>query len=143
MDYEKDFPSAVETLASYVGLEVPRENKNSSQNQEKINDIYDALNWAANRFQMELRNNPNKDQAIKERGLSGEIARFSIGYAPSGWSNLLKATKNENKPSIKILENCGMLIKNNEEDYYDRFRERIIFPIRDNRGRVIAFGVGF
>ena len=55
MDYEKlDFPSAVETLASYVGLEVPRENKNSSQNQEKINDIYDALNWAANRFQMEL-----------------------------------------------------------------------------------------
>ena len=64
---------------------------------------------------MELRNNPNKDQAIKylkERGLSGEIARdFSIGYAPSGWSNLLKAAKNENKPSIKILENCGMLIK--------------------------------
>ena len=146
MDYEKlDFPSAVETLASYVGLEVPRENKNSSQNQEKINDIYDALNWAANRFQMELRNNPNKDQAIKylkERGLSGEIARdFGIGYAPSGWSNLLKAAKNENKPSIKILENCGMLIKkNNEEDYYDRFRERIMFPIRDNRGRVIAFG---
>ena len=146
MDYEKlDFPSAVETLASYVGLEVPRENKNSSQNQEKINDIYDALNWAANRFQMELRNNPNKDQAIKylkERGLSGEIARdFGIGYAPSGWGNLLKAAKNENKPSIKILENCGMLIKkNNEEDYYDRFRERIMFPIRDNRGRVIAFG---
>ena len=146
MDYEKlDFPSAVETLASYVGLEVPRENKNSSQNQEKINDIYDALNWAANRFQMELRNNPNKDQAIKylkERGLSGEIARdFGIGYAPSGWNNLLKAAKNENKPSIKILENCGMLIKkNNEEDYYDRFRERIMFPIRDNRGRVIAFG---
>ena len=146
MDYEKlDFPSAVETLASYVGLEVPRENKNSSQNQEKINDIYDALNWAANRFQMELRNNPNKDQAIKylkERGLSGEIARdFGIGYAPSGWNNLLKAAKNENKPSINILENCGMLIKkNNEEDYYDRFRERIMFPIRDNRGRVIAFG---
>jgi DNA primase len=146
MDYEKlDFPSAVETLASYVGLEVPRENKNSSQNQEKIKDIYDALNWAANRFQMELRNNPNKDQAIKylkERGLSGEIARdFGIGYAPSGWNNLLKAAKNENKPSINILENCGMLIKkNNEEDYYDRFRERIMFPIRDNRGRVIAFG---
>ena len=147
MDYEKmDFPSAIEYLASSAGLEVPTENKNNNQNQEKINDVYHALSWASKEFQLELRNNSNKDQAIKylkERGLSGEIARdFGLGYAPPGWDNLLKsANKNINeKISIETLEICGMLVKKENGDYYDRFRERIIFPIKDNRGRVIAFG---
>ena len=147
MDYEKlDFPSAVENLASYAGLEVPKENTNNKKNQEKINDVYNALLWASKEFQFQLRNHSNKDQAInylKDRGLSGEIARdFGIGYAPPGWDNLLKLAKNNSnkKINIKILESCGMLVKKENGEYYDRFRERIIFPIRDNRGRVIAFG---
>ena len=147
MDYEKlDFPSAVENLASYAGLEVPKENTNNKKNQEKINDVYNALLWASKEFQFQLRNHSNKDQAInylKDRGLSGEIARdFGIGYAPPGWDNLLKSAKNNSnkKINIKVLESCGMLVKKENGEYYDRFRERIIFPIRDNRGRVIAFG---
>ena len=159
MDYENiDFPAAVETLAAMVGLDVPREEtggnselqrKRKSQSQS----LYDVLGWTAHHFQTQLRQHSNKKQAIeylKNRGLSGEIARdFGIGYAPPGWDNLLQAIEetpgdsNKNKTrqqKIAQLETCGMLVKKDNGDFYDRFRERIIFPIRDNRGRVIAFG---
>ena len=150
MDYENlDFPAAVESLASIAGLEVPREAGNSAQQQQRKSEsqcLYDTLAWAAKHFQLQLRQHKNKSQAIdylKNRGLSGEIARdFSIGYAPPGWDQLLNALPiGEQRPrQIKQLETCGMLVKKDSGDFYDRFRERIIFPIRDNRGRVIAFG---
>tara|TARA_B100000767_G_scaffold254684_1_gene260268 strand:- start:992 stop:2848 length:1857 start_codon:yes stop_codon:yes gene_type:complete len=150
MDYENlDFPAAVESLASVAGLEVPREASNSVEQRQRKSEsqgLYDTLAWAAKHFQLQLRQHSNKAQAIdylKNRGLSGEVARdFGIGYAPPGWDHLLNALAlGEQRPrQIKQLETCGMLVKKDNGDFYDRFRERIIFPIRDNRGRVIAFG---
>uniref|UniRef100_UPI003563974C DNA primase n=1 Tax=Amphritea sp. TaxID=1872502 RepID=UPI003563974C len=78
---------------------------------------------------------------LKNRGLSGQFAaRFGIGYAPPGWDNLLKKLARDEATKLR-LEQAGMLINKEDSDrYYDRFRERIMFPIRDMRGRVIAFG---
>lgn len=152
MDYESiDFPGAVEVLASSVGLEVPREQSETSgklhkQQQRKKQSIYDALLFASHFYQLQLRQHAKKDLAInylKKRGLSGEIARdFAIGFAPAGWDNLLKEAQanNQDQQQVNQLEAAGMLVKKDQGGYYDRFRERIIFPIRDNRGRVIAFG---
>lgn len=154
MDYENvDFPAAVESLAAMVGLEVPREESGGNsdlqrQHKSQAQSLYDVLAWTAHHFQIQLRQHSNKTQAIdylKNRGLSGEVARdFGIGYAPPGWDNLLQAIDNNDdkarQQKIAQLETCGMLVKKENGDFYDRFRERIIFPIRDNRGRVIAFG---
>ena len=150
MDYENlDFPAAVESLASVAGLEVPREAGNSAEQRQRKSEsqgLYDTLAWAAKHFQLQLRQHSNKSQAIdylKHRGLSGEVARdFGIGYAPPGWDHLLNAIPSgeQRARQRQQLETCGMLVKKDSGDYYDRFRERIIFPIRDNRGRVIAFG---
>lgn len=150
MDYDNvDFPAAVEILAGMLGLEVPREDSPQGQSQQRKSqsqNLYDTLAWTAKYFQGQLRQHANKQQAIsylKNRGLSGEVARdFGIGYAPPGWDNLLNAieTGDKKQRTISLLETSGMLVKKDNGDYYDRFRERIIFPIRDNRGRVIAFG---
>ncbi len=93
-----------------------------------------------------MRLHPDKQRAVdylKKRGLTGEIARdFALGYAPPGWSNLLE-TVGTDETLKKALLNAGMLIENpdnKKHPLYDRFRDRIIYPIRDNRGRVIAFG---
>ena len=151
MDYENiDFPAAVETLANMAGLEVPHEESSPSSSQRhqqeknKKASLYDTLQWVTKFYQTQLRSHRDKDKAIdylKDRGLSGEIARdFCIGYAPAGWDNLLKAAKNTEASMTEQLDATGMLIKKDNGDYYDRFRERVIFPIRDNRGRIIAFG---
>lgn len=152
MDYDSlDFPAAVESLAAMVGLEVPREEQrpgsdNQRQRKKQSESLYDALAWTSRHFQTQLRKHSNKKQAIdylKSRGLSGEVCRdFGIGYAPPGWDNLLNAVEDndQRKQRIAQLETAGMLVKKENGDFYDRFRERIIFPIRDNRGRVIAFG---
>ena len=149
MDYENvDFPAAVEALAAQVGIEVPREaiGDQQQQRQKKSQSIFDVLNFASHFFQTQLRKHPNKDIAvsyIKNRGLSGEIARdFALGFAPPGWDNLINAAKKAGFSTFQIqqLEAGGMLVKKENGQYYDRFRDRIIFPIRDNRGRIIAFG---
>lgn len=145
MDYERlDFPRAVEVLADAAGLEVPREATVFHQEPQQKRNIYTILEKAADYFCRQLREHPNKQRAIdylKARGLSGEIARdFSIGYAPPGWDNLLN-TLGDSEEDKQLLIDGGMLIDKPEENKcYDRFRDRIMFPIRDNRGRVIAFG---
>jgi DNA primase len=125
MDYDRqDFPGAVDNLSSLAGLEVPREEISPQQQvkQERRKTIYDLMEKVASYYQQQLKEHPQAQRAVdylKQRGLSGRIARdFDIGFAPPGWDNLLKTD--------------GKL--------YDRFRDRIMFPIRDNRGRVIAFG---
>lgn len=151
MDYDKvDFPNAIESLANIAGLEVPREQTSPQDKakQQRTKTLYETLNYANSFYQTQLRKHPNKQQAIDyliKRGLSGEIARdFSLGYAPAGWDNLLSSTINTTTkiplPSEKTLENAGLVIKKDNNQYYDRFRERIIFPIRDSRGRIIGFG---
>jgi DNA primase len=146
MDYERsDFPETIEKLAQHLGLQVPREDNPVLEAQQKAKkSIYDLLEQASNFYQQQLRQHSNKASPInylKGRGLTGDICKqFGIGYAPPGWDNLLKqlGQSEENK---QLLAEGGMLIeKDNGQGFYDRFRERLMFPIRDNRGRTIAFG---
>ncbi|WP_020681707.1 DNA primase [Marinobacterium rhizophilum] len=147
MEYDRlDFPVAVEELARLVGMEVPRENNSpqQAQREKQLKDLYGILDEAARFYQQQLTQHPQRDTAInylKGRGLSGQAAKaFGIGYAPPGWDNLLQAL-GADKQRTDALEQAGMLIHNEERNsHYDRFRERIMFPIRDMRGRVIAFG---
>ncbi|WP_373089572.1 DNA primase [Zhongshania sp.] len=146
MDYDRqDFPGAVDNLSSLAGLEVPREEINPQQQikQERRKTIYDLMEKVASYYQQQLREHPQAQRAVnylQQRGLSGRIARdFDIGFAPPGWDNLLK-TLGDNEEHRQQLIDGGMLIEKDDGKLYDRFRDRIIFPIRDNRGRIIAFG---
>jgi len=145
MDYERlDFPRAIEMLADSAGLDVPREASAFQEQPQQKKNIYTILEKAAAYYQQQLKEHPQKQRAVdylKARGLSGEIARdFDIGYAPPGWDNLLNHL-GQSDEDRQLLIDGGMLIeKEGENKLYDRFRDRIIFPIRDNRGRVIAFG---
>jgi len=149
-----EFPQAVDTLAGYAGLEVPREESKAQQRKSSENArIIEVLELASKFYQFQLRQHPHKEKAVsylKKRGVSGEIARdFGLGYAPPGWDNLLSAVGTDEKLQQSLLR-AGLIIqrdKKNESEnskeerqYYDRFRERIVFPIRDSRGRTIAFG---
>lgn len=139
------FPEAVEELAKLAGVEMPKtEGPVDHQREQRIKDIYSLLEEASEYYQQQLRKHPSKEIAVnylKNRGLSGQFAaRFGIGYAPPGWDNLLKKLARDEATKLR-LEQAGMLINKEDSDrYYDRFRERIMFPIRDMRGRVIAFG---
>ena len=148
MNYESlDFPDAIENIAAQMGIDVPREESSVSQkNREKNKTLYDVLQQSARFYQSQLRQHSERGRVVeylKNRGLSGEIARdFGLGYAPPGWNNLLE-TLGTDEAQKKALLNAGMLIENldnKQHPLYDRFRDRIIYPIRDNRGRVIAFG---
>lgn len=146
MDYERmEFPQAVENLANSAGLEVPREEGDRSQAQRDSNKpIYELLEQCANHFQQQLRQHSQAQQAInylKSRGLTGQIAKqFGVGYAPPGWDNIITALGDDDAKKHRLLQ-AGMTIENEEKKrQYDRFRDRIMYPIRDIRGRVIAFG---
>jgi DNA primase len=144
MEYDRlGFPEAVEELAKQQGMEVPRE-AGDDPDRGKRQDLYSILEQASQYYQEQLRSHPQAGKAtdyLKQRGLIGQIAhRFGIGYAPPGWDNLLK-TLGQSAPQKQLLLESGMLVDKPEENKcYDRFRERIMFPIRDARGRVIAFG---
>ncbi|NRA56044.1 MAG: DNA primase [Gammaproteobacteria bacterium] len=152
MEYDRlDFPDAIDELAGMYNLEVPREDsgteKKSAQqysiDKQKKLDYYELMEQVTTYFCQQLQSNKNSAQVIeylKMRGLSGEIAkRFSIGYAPDDWQEVKdkfgRGTERENQ----LLE-TGVLIKNEKGRTYDRFRNRVMFPIRDRRGRVIGFG---
>jgi len=147
-----DFPVAVETLARDNGMEVPREESPAaSRKQSEHAKSLEVLERASNFYQHQLRKHENRDAAIdylKARGVSGEIARdYGIGYAPPGWDNLLSALSEDGAEQTQLLK-AGLVIEKDRKEtedsttphYYDRFRHRIMFPIRDSRGRTIAFG---
>ncbi len=148
MDYENvDFPQAVATLAGSLGLEVPREQTPGGPAQPQREDsnkaLYALLEQAARYYQQQLRSHPEAQRAIsylKQRGLTGQIAKdFDLGFAPPGWDNLLQAL-GQDEHQRKLLLATGMLVQNDAGRSYDRFRDRVVFPIRDQRGRIIAFG---
>ncbi len=148
MDYENlEFPKAVETLASSVGLEVQREPSRGGQAQERREEsnksLYRLMEQVANYYKQQLRQHPQRSKAVnylKQRGLTGQIAgQFGLGFAPPGWDNLLKAM-GDSEEKKQMLMQAGMLVENDKGRVYDRFRDRVVFPIRDQRGRVIAFG---
>jgi len=146
IEYERQgFIDAVESLAKTAGVEVPREQTPGSQEKDfRRKKLYQSLENSSAFFQNQLRQHPQKHQAVnylKGRGLTGHIAKdFGIGYAPPGYSNLLSAL-GRNEEAIELLIDAGLVISKPEENKkYDRFRHRITFPIRDERGRVIGFG---
>lgn len=144
MDYTRlGFVEAVEMLARNLGLEIPREETPGQAPREDYQPLFNMLEQAAAWFEQQLRNPKVKDRPVtylKKRGLSGQTAKhFRLGYAPPGWDNLLGALGGDDKKRNQMLK-TGLLIENEQGRHYDRFRDRVMFPIRDNRGRVIAFG---
>jgi DNA primase len=145
MDYDHmDFLEAVEELAHRAGLEVPREAGTETAAQSPTQPLYHLLEEASRYYRKQLRSHPQAARAIdylKQRGLSGDIAaRFEIGFAPPGWDNLARALGTD-PAARKALLDAGLLIERPDGGgIYDRFRDRIQFPIRDRRGRTVGFG---
>lgn len=147
MDHDSlDFPQAVEDLAKRAGMDIPREEGGRSRTPRQPVDspLYPLLTAAADYYRQALKSHPTRKSAVdylKGRGLTGEIARdFGLGFAPPGWDNLNKHMAGD-KLQQKAMIDAGLLIENAENGrIYDRFRDRVMFPIRDSRGRVIAFG---
>ena len=138
-EYERlDFVEAVETLAAAMGVEVPRER---GREPPRDTGLYDVLADADRTYQGWLRRHATAHRAtdyLKRRGLGGVVARdFGIGFAPQGWEAIKTALSNV---GVERLIDAGLLIRNDNGRIYDRFRDRIMFPIRDTRGRVVGFG---
>ncbi len=133
------FVEAVEELARNIGVAVPRETPAPGQVQHRVApDLYEVMQSATRYYREQLKQSPRAIDYLKRRGLSGEIAaRFGIGYAPEGWQSL--ETVFPTYQDASLLE-VGLVIENDDGKRYDRFRDRIMFPIINARGQVIGFG---
>ncbi len=144
MNYEHlTFIEAVYDLAARAGLQVPKHGSEPGTDHGAVKEHYALLEQVSHYYERELRENPEAKSAVnylKHRGLTGEIAKqFNIGFAPSGWDSVLRAFATT--PALKRqLVETGILIERENTRCYDRFRNRIMFPIRNQRGRVIGFG---
>lgn len=146
MEYDRSgFVDAIESLAKTAGVEVPRESTPADdQKQAQRKQQYTLLERAAGYYAEQLKSHRHRQYAVNyllERGLDGRIAKhFGLGYAAPGWDNLLLHL-GQNEHDQKLLIDTGLVINKAEENKrYDRFRNRIMFPIRDIRGRTIGFG---
>jgi len=140
MKYENlDFVEAIEALAKHLGRDVPRERGKRESAPEQTRELL-ALEAAVQIFKDNLRNSKDAISYLKNRGISGEIARdFGLGYAPDEWQHLSSKLE-KNGFSVQVLINCGLITTNDRGRNYDRFRGRITFPIRNIRGKTIGFG---
>ncbi len=145
MDYEHmSFVEAVEDLAGRAGLKVPREaGVFAGPDKDSGADLLEIMREAARFYRQQLREHPQAGRAVeylKRRGITGEIAHeFGLGFAPDGWDNLLRALGKDDA-SREALARAGLAVKKDSGGYYDRFRDRVMFPIEDHRGRIVAFG---
>ncbi|VAW66833.1 DNA primase [hydrothermal vent metagenome] len=141
MEYERlDFVDAIEVLAAEYHIDVPREQGNFSPLSDDKKPLYETLEKAAISFASELKKDARAIAYLKQRGLSGEIAKdFQMGYAPDSWDFTLRQFNASNEGRAACLK-AGLSIEKPPDKHYDRFRDRIMFPIRDRRGRVIGFG---
>ncbi len=141
MEYaSKPFPEAVEELARDAGMEVPRVEMRAgeAERREQAQDLTSLMLTAAKFYRAQLKDAPRAVDYLKGRGLTGAIAaKFGVGYAPDGWQPLAAAFDPYDDPA---LETTGLVIAGDSGKRYDRFRDRIVFPIHDSRGHVIAFG---
>ena len=135
------FVEAVEILAAQVGMQIPSDNKPAQSAEHNL--IYNILSEATKYFEQQLRQHKLANQVVqylKDRGLTGVVAKsFKLGFAPPGWDNLLTniASNTEQKEAgVK----AGLFVNREANKYYDRFRNRVMFPIRNRRGKVIGFG---
>ncbi len=134
------FVEALEDLAGRYGLEIPREaGYQPASNQH--DELYELLEQAAKFYQCQLHENDGRAiDYLKKRGISGAVIKdYEIGYAPPGWKNLGNALGKSAAAKTRLVE-AGMIVRRDTEGFYDRFRDRIMFPIRDQRGRIIGFG---
>lgn len=135
------FPEAIEALARQVGMEVPRTATTSPHKKEdSLPALYELTIKVGEYFYEQMRQSKRAIDYLKKRGISGKIAKqFMLGYAPTGWSHVLDAFGKTEEDKKKLLD-AGLIIHKEEGGYYDRFRDRIMFPIIDHRGRMIGFG---
>jgi DNA primase len=152
MEFDRlDFPDAIEELASHYGMEVereentatPAEQRKQQQAYQQKQDDYELMGKISQFFQQELQRADDKEVAIdylKGRGLTGDVVKsFCIGYISDAWDGMMKVFGGSSQNNQQLIE-LGMAIDGDRNRPYDRFRGRIIFPIRDKRGRVIGFG---
>ena len=142
MEYDRlDFMSAVESLASLAGLEIPATDDDPEAGKRR--QLYDILETADRFFRHALRTHPERARAVdylKNRGLTGQIAHtYGLGFAPPGWQHM-RETLGSDRTQHRLLREAGLTTSNATGREYDRFRDRVMFPIRDPRGRTIAFG---
>jgi DNA primase len=147
MEYDKlSFPEAIEELAGRLGLDVPREAGSQPDNSGSTTPLYDMNLRVAKYFASVLPNDSRAKEYAKKRGLTREtVDKFMIGFATNSWNEVLKRF-GANDADRRALSDCGLIIERERTDsrtldrHYDRFRDRLMFPIRDSRGRVLAFG---
>ena len=135
------FPETVEDLARHIGLPVPQETTQREQDTRAAQSagLPEMMQQALHYYREQLKHSEKAIGYFKSRGVSGEIAaRFGLGYAPEGWQNL--ATLFVDYPESNTLLETGLVIENDEGRRYDRFRDRVMFPILSARGNVIGFG---
>ena len=140
MNYDRlEFLDAVEELARRAGIEVPRDTRTQNEDGES-RELYAALEASAKFFQQQLAGSPKAQAYLDKRGVDADNrARFAIGYAPEGFNGLKDALGTDER-KMKLLEKAGLFSKNEAGRIYDKFRDRVMFPIHDRRGRVIGFG---
>lgn len=143
MDYERmEFREAIESLAQAAGIDLPAEDVDSAPQVDHQKPLYESMERATKLYEGFLRQHKDRGRVVeylKSRGLSGEIARdFRLGFAPEGWDNLMQTLTDED--SVGHALTAGLLIENDKGRKYDRFRDRVIFPIVNQRGKVIAMG---
>ena len=132
------FIEAIKELASRVGMLVPEEESRRPIDGPKLTTLTEIMARAAKYYYEQLKRSEKAIDYLKRRGLSGEIAqRFSIGYAPDNWQGLEAAFDDYSRPE---LQQAGLVIRNEQGRLYDRFRDRVMFPIINQKGEVIAFG---
>ena len=132
------FVEAVEDLAGHLGLAVPQEVSARSQEKAKQQPLTERMGQAARFYKEQLKASPKAIDYLKSRGLTGEIAaRYGLGYAPDEWQGLQRVFDDYAGP---VLAECGLVIDSEQGRRYDRFRDRIMFPILDQRSNVIGFG---
>lgn len=140
MEYQGlSFVEAVQELAKMVGMIVPQETRDPERPEQKaIPGMQEALQTALNYYRAELKKSQRAIDYLKNRGLSGKVAaQFQMGYAPAGWQNLQSVFPQYDSA---ILATIGLVVENEQGKRYDRFRDRIMFPIHDQKGQVIGFG---
>lgn len=137
------FVDAIELLANRVGLVVPKESEENPDKTKKHAEIYATLETASRFYHKELLQGSAREKAIqylKNRGITKEtVLDFNLGYALSSWDALFKAL-GKDKNSHELLLAAGLIINKEKASYFDRFRDRIMFPIRNRRGQVTGFG---
>lgn len=140
MNFERlEFLDAVEELARKAGMEVPRETAQRNANPE-IQTLYAALEAATTFFRKQLSISDRARAYLERRGVGeGVIGQFGIGYAPDGFSALKDALGGDER-RLQLLDKAGLISRNERGHSYDKFRDRVMFPIHDRRGRPIAFG---